>query len=57
MRVSSFFSSKLIESCMKLEHTSVARDYAELTNLAIFGPKVVQPEMKTNVNFGSEIEI
>ena len=38
---------------MKLEHTSVVRDYAELTNLAIFGPKVVQPEMNTNVNIGN----
>ena len=45
MGVSSFFSSKLIESCTKLKHTSVVQDYAEFTNLTIFGPKVVQPEM------------
>ena len=43
-RVSSFFSSKLIESCTKLEHTSVVRDYVEFKNLKVFGPKVVQPE-------------
>ena len=52
-RVSSFFSSKLIESCTKLECTSVVWDYAEFTNLTVFGPKVVQPEMKTNVNIGN----
>ena len=43
-RVSSFFSSKLIESCTKLECISVVLDYAEFTNLTIFGPKVVQPK-------------
>ena len=50
-RISSFFSSKLIESCTKLEHTSVVRDYVEFKNLKVFGPKVVQLEMKTNENF------
>ena len=49
-RVSSFFLSKLIESCMKLERTSVVQDYAEFTNLTVFGPKVVQLVMKTIVN-------
>ena len=39
-RVSSFFLSKLIESCMKLERTSVVQDYAEFRNLTVFGPKV-----------------
>ena len=52
-RVSSFFSSKLIESCTKLKRTSVVWDYAKFMNLAIFGPKVVQPEMNTNVNIGN----
>ena len=53
MRVSSFFSSKLIVSCMNLERMSVVRDCVEFTNLSIFGPKVVQLEMKTIVNIGN----
>ena len=52
MSISIFLSSKLIESCTKLELTSVVRDYAEFTNLAVFRPKVVQLEMKTKVNIG-----
>ena len=52
-RVSNFFSSKSIESCTKLKRTSVVRDYAKFPNLTVFGPKVIQPEMKTNVNIGN----
>ena len=50
MRVSSFFSLKLVMSCMNLKHTSIVWDYAEFTNLTIFGLKVVQLEIKTIVN-------
>ena len=33
---------------------NVVRDYVEHMNLKVFGPKVVQLEMKTNVNIGSK---
>ena len=50
MRVSSFFTSKLIEICTNLKHTNVVWDFEEYTNLAVFEPKVVKFEMKTIVN-------
>ena len=53
MRVSSFFSSKLVVSCMNIECTSVVQDYVEFTNFTVFGPKVVQLEMKTIMNIGN----
>ena len=53
MRVSSFFTSKLIEICTNLEHTNVVQNFAEYTNLAVFEPKVVKFEMKTIVNIGN----
>ena len=52
-RLSSFFSSKLIKSCSNLERMSVVRDYAEFTNLIVFGPNVVQLEIETIVNIGN----
>ena len=53
MSLSCFFSSKLNECCTNLECIAVVRDYATYTNLVIFGPKVVQLEMKTIVNIGN----
>ena len=53
-RVSTFFSSKLIDSCTNLECTSVVQDYAKDMNLKLFGPKVEQLEMKTIVNIESK---
>lgn len=38
---------------MNLERMSVVRDYAEFTNLTIFGPKVAKLENKTIVNIGN----
>ena len=49
----SFFSSKLIEICMNLEHTNFVRDYVGYTNLIVFDPKVVKLEMNTIVNIGN----
>ena len=52
-RLSSFFSSELIDSCTNLEHMSVVRDYAKFTNSIVFGTKFVPLEMKTFVNIGN----
>ena len=44
-RISSFFSSKLSGSCTNLEHTSLVWEYAECTNLTVFGRRRC-PRMK-----------
>jgi len=43
---------RLIVGCLNLKLSIFVRDYAKFTNLTIFGPKVVQLEMKTIVNIG-----